>query len=290
MDKILEEYLESLKSNFSDEAYYKNINESHEKWLNNVESESDKLILNKLFLNLIFFSKKEIKERLHEEIIKLEKKHYNLNQTVMLPLSPVDGRYSGSNELIGLLKEFDREEQIMFDRRILPLKLSILNDLNYADEADTLIFLDDIVGTGGTLETFIAFHYNRLKNKKIIFLFLTVTKEAIKKFGEIQVKYNDIKFEFIYCRLLEKVSENDILTSKEYERLVEIEENLWGKGNNNILGFKKSELLILFSHNIPNNTLSNFWYPKNDNKWYKLFKRITVPNRKKQNYSNAKRR
>ena len=61
------------------------------------------------------------------------------------------------------------------------------------------------------------------------------------------------------------------------------EEGLWGKNSRNILGY--NELLIGFSHNTPNNTISSFWITedilKNKYKWSPLFDRMTKNRRPK---------
>ncbi|MFJ5750936.1 hypothetical protein ACIP97_20495 [Peribacillus frigoritolerans] len=285
MDETIKGYLTQVESSFGNEMYYKDIKLRHSTWMKNVTLKNDRDILNKLFYNLRFFSKLEIKCILHTEIKKLKSLHNNLEQAAILPLSPVDGRYSGSNELISLIKEIDVEEQFN-GGRLLPFRDSILNDPKYTEDIETLIFVDDIAGTGGTLEKFVKYHSKSLEGKKAIFIFLTVTRAALDKFATIQEKYKEIDFEFIHYHELKKVSSINILSDDEYKRLIDIEEDLWGKGNNNILGFRQSELLVLFSHNIPNNTVSNLWHPSEE-KWKRLFTRITAPNRKMQNYSNA---
>ncbi|MEH6961528.1 phosphoribosyltransferase-like protein, partial [Bacillus altitudinis] len=273
MDETIKGYLTQVESEFGHEMYYKDIKLKHNHWIKNVNLKNDRDILNKLFYNLRFFSKLEIKGVLCEEIKRLKSLHNNLEQAAILPLSPVDGRYSGSNELISLIKEIDVEEQ-MNRGRLLPFRDSILNDLKYTKDIETLIFVDDIAGTGGTLEKFVKCHSKSLEGKKVIFIFLTATRAALDKFSAIQEKYKEIDFEFIHYHELKKVSSINILSKEEYKRLFDIEEDLWGKGNNNILGFKQSELLVLFSHNIPNNTISNFWHPSEE-KWKRLFTRIT---------------
>ena len=291
LDTKIVDLISRIKTEYTDEIYFKDIDSKYEKWINNVVSEGEKDILNNLFCNLRFFSKVEMKSMLEIEIRKLKEKYKDLTGAVLVPLTPIDGRYNGSNELLSLVKEIDREEQFN-GSRLLPFRDSIINDIKYAEDYKTLIFIDDISGTGGTVRKFINFHYEAMKNKKIIFLFLTVTQQAISEFKSLEREYNEADIEFIYCLELKKLSAINILSTEEYKRLYGIEERLWGKNNKNILGFEKSELLVHYSHNIPNNTVSSFWYysEKEPEKWNRLFARITAPNRKMQNYSNAKKR
>ncbi|QBP40156.1 phosphoribosyltransferase-like protein [Paenisporosarcina antarctica] len=290
MDNIAVEFITRVQKTYSDERYFKEIDSKYRSWIENVRASDDKKILNNLLCNIRFFSKTEIKSILEGEISKLKESYDGLNDVVILPLNPINGRYNGSNELVSLIKEIDIEAQFN-GTRLLPYRDSIINDLQYAKAYNTLIFVDDISGTGGTARKFINSHYAELKGKKVIFLFLSVTEQAIKEFNTLTVEYNEAHIEFIYYIKLEKLSAINILSTAQYARLSNIEEGLWGKNHNNILGYKNSELLVLFSHNIPNNTVSCLWYfsEVNPKKWNRLFTRITAPNRKRQNYSNSKR-
>lgn len=289
MEAKMKKHLDRVSTEYGDELYFKNFNDRYIKWVNNVEEGSDKIILSELFYNLKFFSKVEIKEILKAKVKALSEENEEFSNTAFLPLTPVDGRHSGSNDMIALIKEIDREEQFQ-GTRILPYRTSILTDINYAESFDTFLFIDDISGTGGTVEKFVAKNFELMKDKKIIILFLVATEQAIKTFSLLKGRYTSIRFEFDFCYKIDKLSAQKVLSSEQYSRLFTIEENLWGKGNNNILGYRGSELLVLFSHNIPNNTVSSFWYysDKNPEKWRRLFVRITAPNRQMQNYRNRK--
>ncbi|WP_042346796.1 phosphoribosyltransferase-like protein [Bacillus massiliigorillae] len=291
MDGKMVEYLQKVKADYDDELYFKDIDSKYREWIQNVTSGTDKKILNELFYNLRFFSKKEIKSLLKEKMIVFKKDNNNFNTTALLPLTPIDGRYSGSNEMISLVKELDMEEQVK-GTRLLPYRDSIINDIKYADDSNTLIFIDDISGTGGTVRKFVNYHHKKMQGKKIVFLFLAVTEQAIDEFNSLSKCYTEIEIEFVYCFELKKLSAIEILSKEEFDQLYSMEEGLWGENNRNILGYEQSELLVLFSHNIPNNTVSSFWYysDKDPDKWKRLFVRITAPNRRKQNYSNKKRK
>ncbi|WP_430493555.1 phosphoribosyltransferase-like protein, partial [Paenibacillus ottowii] len=79
-----------------------------------------------------------------------------------------------------------------------------------------------------------------------------------------------------------------IFLNDSHRRLInDFEETIWGKGNQNIMGFRDSQLLVGFSHNIPNNTISSFWYHADFSgkreEWNCLFKRYTQLKRNKKN-------
>ncbi|MEH6924352.1 hypothetical protein V7X02_15230, partial [Bacillus altitudinis] len=67
MDETIKGYLTQVESEFGHEMYYKDIKLKHNHWIKNVNLKNDRDILNKLFYNLRFFSKLEIKGVLCEE-------------------------------------------------------------------------------------------------------------------------------------------------------------------------------------------------------------------------------
>ena len=90
------------------------------------------------------------------------------------------------------------------------------------------------------------------------------------------------------------IDDNSIICMDEKNSIIRIEESLWGKGNNQILGYKESQLLITFFHNTPNTTISSFWFSENfynqdyknfygEKKWNELFGRYRPPKRNIQN-------
>lgn len=282
-----DEYIRALKKNYSNELYFKNIDLKYEKWLENVSLETEKRVLEKLFFNLKFYSKIELKEILKKKLEEIMSKYDGLKDAAIIPLTPTEGRYSGANELIGLIKEIDREENLN-GNTFIPYKDTILNDIIYSKSMNTLILVDDISGTGGTVKKFIQENRDYLNGKNIVLLFVGVTTVALSKIeADLQCEAFETT-EIYYGEEFEKLSTNKVLTQTEYELLHKIESNLWNK-NTFILGYMQSELLIVFSHNTPNNTISSVWFESEYNPcWNSLFKRITLPNKKRQNYSNKK--
>lgn len=294
MTKKIKEYLTKVKLNYNDEKYFENIELKYSNWLENVNSEFDKEILNKIFYNLEFYSKKDMKKML-EKIINSIGKEYDLENVTFMPIKSRNGRYNSSYDMLYLIKEIEREKQIEGDS-LLPYENSIVTDLSSAKKFETIVFIDDISGTGGTIKKFIEDNYRELEGKYVVFLLLTVSEKAIDVFENLSSKNE--KYNFIYCVKQDTLSKKKILSEEEYNRLYSIEKHFWTGITRNILGFEQSELLTLFSHNIPNNTLSSFWFDseifKKDSQWNRLFARITSSpkkkQRKRQNYNNTKRR
>lgn len=288
----IDKHLENLKIKHINELYFKDIETRYYDWIKNVDDKIAVNTLNKLFYNIKFYSKIELKKVLKEKIEIIGEENGGLNNVAIIPLAPKEGRFSGANELISLIKEIDREEQYN-DKEFLPSKNTILNDLKYIRSNQIVVIVDDISGSGGTLSKYIKNNIEVLVNNKIIFLFIGVTKQAKESFREIQNEYSTLNLNLTYEEEFEKVSSIGFLTEDEYSQLKNIEESLWKTKNNRfVLGYNQSELLIVFSHNIPNNTVSNLWHKSEENPpWNNLFKRFSISrkDRKHQNYTNKKR-
>lgn len=298
LNRDLETYLEYLTDHHADEPYFENIYSNYSEWVLNGKNEQEKKILEKIFLNLSFFSKIEMKKMLRDELQKLKRENDEFENSTIVPLMPTNGRYCGANDLMGLIKFIEKDEQIKNGNQFFPYTDTIINDLRYLkSEHSTIIIIDDILGTGETLESYLRENNSDFKGRQVIFLFLLATETGLLKFQTLQKSYSNITIR--YCQKVDKLSKRGILTSEEYSSLKLIEDSLKFKKSqpsNFSGGYNNSELLVLFSHNIPNNSLSSLWYDGNVVKWKYLFKRIrnkkrkSLSDRKRQNYKNKGRK
>lgn len=175
MSKDIQEYLNVIRRQYRDELYFQNFRKRYIEWLENSKVDGDENLLTSLLFNLEFYPKVVIKKKLKEKISELKKLSNNFYSTVILPLTPTDGRHSGSNDMIQIIKEIEREE-VMRGSNFLPYRDTILTDIKYSEEYKNLIFVDDISGTGDTVKEFIGEHHELMKGKKVTFLFIVVTK------------------------------------------------------------------------------------------------------------------
>lgn len=282
-------------SSYEHELYFKGFLERYSKWIENVESDSEKQILNKILLRMKFYSKPEIKSYLNSKLSGYKIRCSNFENTNILPMFSSNRRYNGSYDVLGQLIELDKELS-MNGNQLLPYRDTVIMDVrDVTQDIETLIIVDDICGTGGTLKNFIRDNKSKMNGKKVIIIFLVVTEEAINEFGEIIKNNNDLDLTIDYCTQEEKLSKIGYLNTAELQKLEELEGTLWGSNNNYVYGFKRSELLVGFSHNIPNNTISSIWYREGlgvRKDWNPLFVRYTKKNkrrRKEQNYHVAKK-
>ncbi len=288
MIKTIEEFADTYK----DERYFTDFLERYPSWIENVETDEERTILSKIVVKMTFFSKVDIKRNLRDKILHYKLIYNELEKSHILPMISENRRHNGAYELIQQIVELDKESYYRGEE-LLPYKDTVIYDVReIREDVDTIIIVDDICGTGGTLEKFLEKNKDYFLNKKLIILFFVVTKVAEEKFEKLKIQYKGLEIDYI--QIEDKLYNSEYLSEKEFEILRNIERSLWNQGSKNILGFRDSQLLIGFSHNIPNNTISSIWYKpalgRRDN-WNELFTRYTKknrPQRKAQNYNVAK--
>ncbi|MEN3772348.1 phosphoribosyltransferase-like protein [Priestia megaterium] len=276
VDELIRTFIER---HGTEERYINGLEEKFSSWLANADDNDEiKNILIELFASFNFYTKIEIKNILYKQLMNGLHKA-DLNFTSILPVTKKDGSAS-SFDIIGLLREIVREHEIRI------YKDTILMDISYMpEETDTVILFDDISGTGGTINTFLKERQDYLKGKKIILNLICGTPSAKKEIKK-ELKKTNLDVDLVVEHEYDKVFSNHATLDETHQAsLHQFEEQIWGKRHKNILGFEDSQVLIGFSHNIPNNTISSFWYHpdfrgKRKN-WNSLFKRDTLPSRKK---------
>ncbi|MFE8701551.1 hypothetical protein ACFYKX_13180 [Cytobacillus sp. FJAT-54145] len=284
LDKIINSFIEKYGE---EEIYTKNLYTKVSDWLKNTDDSEIKLILIDLLSDFRFYSKIEIKQILHKQLIE-SLKIVNIDTTNIIPLITKDGRANSSSDLIHLLKELDKEHDLELYRD------TIINDVKYIKEDITdVILFDDISGTGNTIINYFKENTDSFLGKNIILNLISITntaKDALNGFFENNNLTVELRFEHEY----EKVFINHPRLNDDHLNILkDFEKEIWGK-DGNILGYNDSQLLVGFSHNIPNNTISSFWYHPDFNgkiqNWNTLFRRYTKKKRPKQNRQIAKRR
>ncbi|MFK4345205.1 MULTISPECIES: hypothetical protein [unclassified Paenibacillus] len=265
-----------------EERYTKDIESKVVSWLENTNLEEVKEILLHLFSEFIFFTKLEIKEMLKRQLEDVLDSEI-LENICIIPMVSKGGIANSSFDLTMLLKEVIKENDIEL------YKDTIKVGLNQIDaDISTLVFFDDISGTGGTIVTFLRENKSYLIGKKIIIRLIVITETAKKIIDEYLVTQTELDVKVIAEYKYDKIFKDHKFLNDSHRKLInDFEETIWGKGNQNIMGFRDSQLLIGFSHNIPNNTISSFWYHTDFSgkreEWNSLFKRYTQLRRNKKN-------
>lgn len=172
-----------------------------------------------------------------------------------------------------LLYHFRQESGLDLDRFIFPTNIT-------TTESDSIVCVDDVMMSGGTAQRFFYTHKEALASKKIYYISLITTDEAVEKLNQLGIPV-------IYCAKLDNrsklFSENSLAFFK-FSEIKDYAKNLaeeYGKliEPSKPLGYRRGEYNFGMFYNIPNNTLPIFWSEQNG--WHPIFPR-------KEKYQNAK--
>lgn len=179
------------------------------------------------------------------------------------------GRASESGGLI--LYHFRQEAQLSTDCFIFPTSKT---------DSDIIVCVDDVMMSGGTAQRFFYANEGNFNNKKIYYLTILSSNEAL-------LKLNALNIEVVSCAVLDErnqaFSEKSLCFFK-YPTLKE-PAKIMSEGYGKIiepkkpLGHRNGQYCFGFSYNIPNNSLPIFW--SSSNGWRPIFYR-------KEKYQNAK--
>lgn len=165
----------------------------------------------------------------------------------------------------GLLLYFFRQEaSLSIDRFMYPTNIP-------KGENHIAVFIDDVTLSGGTAARFFYEQLQKCDYKKIYYITLFATEEAIEKLQKLGIKviccnrlderdkcFSDKSIMFLnYPSLREKAKG----LAKHYGLKIEKEKPL---------GHRDGQLCFGFNYNIPNNTLPIFW---SENNWHPIFPR-----------------
>lgn len=97
-----------------------------------------------------------------------------------------------------------------------------------------------------TVINFLKHNYNNLKGKQILLNLISITEVAQINI-ENYLKRNNLNVEIIVEHKYNKVFLNHFNLNEPYQKILnDFEEKIWGEGNNNILGYQDSQVLLVF--------------------------------------------
>lgn len=187
-------------------------------------------------------------------------------QTTIYSRIEDDAKINSSNNLLEEFKIInDISNNYSYD--ISKLELSDFDRIEY------IVFIDDIVGSGKTIKDFIELNKEKLK-KTISIIFCIECMEHGKNNIEEYVKAEGIDCIILPHELTKRAFDNNSDfedNNKARESIYKFEKKISNGDKRFILGFKKSEALVSFYRNTPNNTISAYWNPYTN--WNPLFPR-----------------
>lgn len=260
-----------------DEWYKNNINFCEDKaelksklesWLSGAEPEEAEILL-ELFAHSTYFSKRKVNKIFLDFYEKLPDKEYSI-------FTAIESQQIRQNSSHIYLSEFALVSGVS-EYSVIPMLTGLARkDLENLKYIKQIVFIDDIAGTGRTVIDYFESILKIITGKKIFLWVVCITEDAkaqIERFAgekhiEIDIYANKIEkkaFQSGYIFDLEEASQNELV-------IADLEKRLWkDKTDEYVLGKDKSQCLLSFYNDTPNNTLSSFWFC-NDS-WEPIFKR-----------------
>lgn len=261
-----------LLEKWGTDARTSGLEEKIKKWLSPVNDEYEKHLFLKMLEHFSYHSRSSMYSHfttLHKRFIDIESE-YELS--IYTSIKSKDGRVNSSQELLIYYRDLNElSHKAVFDD-ITPLFTK--DEWNYIKN---IVVVDDIIGSGKTVLTYIKSNKAQFIKKKLYILVIEVSDEAYNRIIEYGEENGiDISIQCIN-KYKKAFTEEYIFKDGEHTKAREILESreisLWNGRSNNVLGYEGTEALVAFVTNTPNNTLSSFWCESEHVNWYPLFPR-----------------
>lgn len=243
-------------------------------WLGQIEEKDIKYFIQLLTL-FRYYDRIKIRQCFIKLFCTFAHKANNFN-TIYMPITSKNGIINGATELINI---FQRANHI--SKEVMPIQPNDYYANRNLNNVENIVFIDDIIGSGTTVKYFFEHlikNYPKLiKKKKIFILSLVATQKGIDRICKFcDEKKIDVNFIFNYKLEKAFVPNNvfkDEKLANEAKKVIRKYEKRVATDPIYILGYKKSELLVSFYYNTPNNTLCTFWCTNKNANWNALLKR-----------------
>ena len=292
LENIVEECLGKWNSDVTRDERLSYFYDNFETWISQIPSKYHSVVLT-LVRNLEYYSHKTTNQwlnELHRQLI--GRSNVTEDNTIFAFIKSKHGKTNSSNDY---WTEYKLINKINKNTCIENMDLLEKEDFQYIDN---IVFIDDFSGSGKSFIDELKKHPERYKNKAIYFVVINVMYKALE---EIQ-KYaeeNELEIVVLSAFKQEKAFERSLFENddKAKNMIVEMSKDLQIPKNDR-LGFDKSQALVAFYNNTPNNTLGFIRYDTEDYKsifprkdeyvpeWMRMRKERLK--RKQTNYNNAK--
>ncbi len=267
---------------------YNNIFES---WINQIPEEFRGVIL-QLLKEVHYFTRREanrILKELHSKLIKTYK--ITDDNTIYTFIKSSDGKTNSSNDYWTEYKNINN-----INPNVCYENISAIEEENWK-YIENIVYIDDFSGTGKSIKYELKKHLGKLYGKTVYIIVVSLminSKNRLEQFGNVE-GFNVI---WLYgeCRrkaFMQNIFENDQKALTNYQILAN------QIGIPEYLGRDKTQALVAFYNNTPNNTLgfvhgkSESYFPIFPRRFYKTpsWQSISKDSekRKKANYNNLSR-
>jgi len=240
--------------------------EDIEKWVQQFEEDDEQRLCLKLLRNLRFYDNNNVRKlcgTCHNKLL-MDLERDGIRKIIFVPAGEAG---KSASHLIYLYK---------IENSLGDSQITSHDKLDQANDYDTIVFIDDLIGTGNQFLKFVEkIHLDDLKSKgkNIYYLALVGFEKGIKNIGmKTQIK----------VKVGQKLTEQDLPLS-EKSNIFSLEEKIKAKDvlekygeilyKDNGLGYKNFGALIAFDHRAPNITFSVMW--SNAKGWFPVLKRYS---------------
>jgi len=180
--------------------------------------------------------------------------------------------YGIANSSFDYLYSFRQLNNISKYNVIVDLKTFISTKRKKFDSINNIVIVDDCCGSGNSLDTFIRNNIDNFRGKHIYYLityYMKESKEIIDRIAEEQ----NIEIDVIFINSGSRAFDDDRFSDDRdnLRNVFERSSEELGIVKQYCLGKYKSEALISFYNNTPNNTIGLFWF--DSDKYFSLFPR-----------------
>lgn len=237
----------------------------YNEWNDGFEND-EKIILSELIKKFHYYSRDKVNEIIQDIDVSIIKKYkLTKNNTIISVIRKEWGLKSSSADYWNQYSYVSGlGNKVFFD------SLDELDDDDWK-HIENVIFIDDCSGTGKTIKKFIIREQNKLqkrglslKDKNIVIIVMEIMEDAVTYINDFANK-KGFKIEIEKYLVSEKAFKSNSSLKADYEKLAK------KKKINSVLGFDKTESLMAFHNNSPNNTLGIFW--ENNDEYKAIFPR-----------------
>lgn len=254
-------------------------------WLSQFDNNKERRLMFKLLENVNFYGEAKIREKLkiihkiiQKEIIYSFKSRERVRKDLIVSSFGTISKSGAS-----YVRMYASENNITSHniKNNSDIKKTILADENI----QALIFIDDIIATGGTIVEELKILKETcgeiIRERGIVIVIGVITgfSDGVDHI-QFQIEQMEMNVKLQVCDILlnrDKAFSEDSVIFDNIEQFTTAQSvaRLYGSKLQKMhpLGFNNSQLLVVFKDNCPNNTLPIFWETSSNPKWIPLFKR-----------------
>lgn len=245
-------------------------------WLTPIPAEDRSYFLH-LFQYFQYFNRGRIIEWFEKAYV--DYMNYNLDgsETLFLPVCSFGGVMNGALSLFDCMNEAD----VALSKNRMAAQPRDFYDENIISEFSKIVLIDDIVGSGDTLIDFLERTSIKCPDfflYKSIYILPIFCLEKGKENVLGYAKDMSLDITFLHTGSLDKIFDNpniypDNEQARKAKKVIKRYEKKVASKDVYTFGYKRSETLIAFYFNTPNNTLSTFHEKNEQIPWYPVFPR-----------------